>query len=68
MHQIQNQNKAPQVRTSYKGQIRKQLFMPCRREVKEKAVLDGIQVSNLAGTFFSQRIPGSIQTIFFEQI
>ena len=47
--QILNENKAPEVRSNYKSQNREKLFMPCRQEVKEKAILDGIQVSTLAG-------------------
>ena len=37
------------MRSNYKSQNREKLFMPCRQEVKEKAILDGIQVSTLAG-------------------
>ena len=54
--QILNENKAPEVRSNYKSQNREKLFMPCRQEVKEKAILDGIQVSTLAG---------NVQNVFF---
>lgn len=44
------------MRSNYKSQNREKLFMPCRQEVKEKAILDGIQVSTLAG---------NVQNVFF---
>ena len=46
---VKNINHAPQLRMTYKSQIRKKLFMPCRKEVIDKGHIDGIQVSTLAG-------------------
>ena len=41
--------------------------MPCRRQVKDKAILDGIQVSTLAGMLYSSTVQGvQSQTDIYE--
>ena len=54
------------MRSNYKSQNREKLFMPCRQEVKEKAILDGIQVSTLAGNV--QNVFSLICTLFGDKI